>query len=429
MIKKIIFLSVLIITQLFAQPHNFRREWGNFAKTNSFYFSEIHSIPKDSVNQIYFAYRINYSRLVFVKSSGKYSASFSFSIEVNDSASKHVTRQIQNKNITVDNFDETLNKDNYIKGVITFFLSNGSFNILPFLTDLNTNHEMKLPPLHVDTRLINHSNFISPLIVKPDKLNCGSEKYFELANFDNSFPFGINDFNLIIPCPDTTQKSIYVVIKNNTDTVFNSEVSNYFRSNIALEECGSNIVLGDQPNQKRTNNFIINNIGNKLAEGETEIFLGKGKDSLLKKPFIKKVIWFNKPFSLRDPEKAIKLLKYIESDSVISKMLNANFNDYEKELYNYWKKYDPSLRNTFNPLMDEYYLRIDYAAQAYSLISGKSGIETDRGKIYIQFGKPQKIERASNQYGKVVETWIYDKPQRQFIFVDDDGAGNFKLRK
>ncbi len=123
------------------------------------------------------------------------------------------------------------------------------------------------------------------------------------------------------------------------------------------------------------------------------------------------------------------MLKFIEKDSVISNMLKANSNDYKKELYNYWKKYNINSHGTFNPLMEEYYSRIDYAAKTFAIFSDKSGIETDRGEIYIQFGKPQKIERASTQYGKVVETWIYEKPPRDFIFVDNDGTGNFMLRK
>ncbi len=429
MIKKIIFLSFIIILQLFAQPHNFRREGEKNAKETSFYFSEVHSIPEDSSNHTYFVYKISYPSLVFVKSSGKYSASFSLSIEVFDSVLKHVVRQIQNKTISVDTFDQTLDHNYYVQGFVNFHLKNGIYNILPFLTDLNINNEIKLAPIRIDIPSSIQSTLISPLIVKSDLIECQNKKYFELANYDDSFPFSEDNFSLVLPCLDTTRESIFVTIKNDSDTVFNSEVSNYFKSKIVLRECKDNILLGNGLTPEATNNFVIPDINRKLLEGNAEIIVSRNKNSIPLKSYNKKIIWFNKPYSLRNPGNAIKMLKFIEKDSVISNMLKANSNDYKKELYNYWKKYNINSHGTFNPLMEEYYSRIDYAAKTFAIFSDKSGIETDRGEIYIQFGKPQKIERASTQYGKVVETWIYEKPPRDFIFVDNDGTGNFMLRK
>ena len=77
--------------------------------------------------------------------------------------------------------------------------------------------------------------------------------------------------------------------------------------------------------------------------------------------------------------------------------------------------------------MNEYYSRVDYAQLNFSTLTGTKGVNTDRGKIYIMFGKPDKIERNSNSSGKVVETWIYNNPQRKFVFVDKQGVGEFSL--
>jgi GWxTD domain-containing protein len=78
--------------------------------------------------------------------------------------------------------------------------------------------------------------------------------------------------------------------------------------------------------------------------------------------------------------------------------------------------------------MSEYYKRVDYTAKNFSSLSGKKGFETDRGKVYIQFGKPKTIERGSNSEGKVVETWYYND-QKKFIFIDKQGTGDFPLQK
>ncbi len=52
---------------------------------------------------------------------------------------------------------------------------------------------------------------------------------------------------------------------------------------------------------------------------------------------------------------------------------------------------------------------------------------TDRGRVYIRFGKPDKIERTSNEEGNVVETWTYSKQDMKFVFVDKKGTGSFTL--
>jgi GWxTD domain-containing protein len=78
--------------------------------------------------------------------------------------------------------------------------------------------------------------------------------------------------------------------------------------------------------------------------------------------------------------------------------------------------------------MNEYYKRVDFTSKNFSTIGNKKGFDTDRGKIYIQLGKPKRIERSSNNEGKVVETWYYDQ-QKIFIFVDKLGTGEFPMQK
>jgi hypothetical protein len=42
---------------------------------------------------------------------------------------------------------------------------------------------------------------------------------------------------------------------------------------------------------------------------------------------------------------------------------------------------------------------------------------------------PAKIERSSDDYGKIVELWIYTKEKLSFKFVDKNGTGEFPLAK
>lgn len=290
MIIKVVFIQFIIISQLFARSHEFKKEEDNLSNVNSLYFSEIHSIPNGSVNHVYFTYRISFARLVFIKSNDKYSASFKFLIEETDSASNNIVRQIQNKSIYIDSFNESVNEKNYYQGVIRSYLKNGIYKFLPFLTDLNTGHETKLfvKKLKVQNKV--NSYIISLLIIKSRLVTCNNVKHFEIANFRDSFPFIPNEYSLLIRCTNTKQKSIFVEIKNNSDTVFSSDVNYNFKSKINLSECEVNIVLGDEMNQTGTRNFVIPEINNKLMEGNTEIIVCRTNDSVPLKIFNKLII-------------------------------------------------------------------------------------------------------------------------------------------
>ena len=126
-------------------------------------------------------------------------------------------------------------------------------------------------------------------------------------------------------------------------------------------------------------------------------------------------------------KKAIEFLSYIEPDSVVYIMLDKEENEYSKILDDYWKKFDPTPETSYNEIMAEFYNRIDYAMREFMGLNKGNGAKTDRGIVYIKFGKPDEIKRTSNPLGQIIEIWTYQKPQRNFSFVDKKGTGNFTL--
>lgn len=173
-------------------------------------------------------------------------------------------------------------------------------------------------------------------------------------------------------------------------------------------------------------NFIIKNVNEKLNEGNLVLTI-KNEEKEIDEKINLNVVWFNKPFSLLNPEKAIEFLSYIESDSVVSELLDEDESDYPKVLNNFWAKFDPTPETTFNEIMFEYYSRVDYAVREFRSITNNNGAKTDRGMVYIKFGNADKIERTSTSQGQVIEVWTYSKSQRSFSFIDKTGTGNFTL--
>ena len=76
--------------------------------------------------------------------------------------------------------------------------------------------------------------------------------------------------------------------------------------------------------------------------------------------------------------------------------------------------------------MEEYYSRVDYANRNYA--SFTEGWRTDRGMVFIRFGPPQNIERHPfDADTKPYEVWYYYNQNREFIFVDETGFGDYRL--
>ncbi len=126
-------------------------------------------------------------------------------------------------------------------------------------------------------------------------------------------------------------------------------------------------------------------------------------------------------------ELAINQMKYIV-DYDKNKLSNKEFKkDKENFFYLLWKDMDPTPETDFNELMDEYYKRVSYANENFD--GWKDGWETDRGMVYILFGPPDQVERTNPSMANstLYQIWTYNRINKQFIFKDQNGFGDFRL--
>src|SRR6185436_241401 len=122
--------------------------------------------------------------------------------------------------------------------------------------------------------------------------------------------------------------------------------------------------------------------------------------------------------------------------------------DEERENFieNFWRRRDPNPDTEENEYREQYYERIAYANEHFS--SGIPGWRTDRGRIYIAWGKPDSIEthptggaydRPSWEGGGSTttypfETWWYRPLDNvgdgiEIEFVDPTGTGEYRLAR
>jgi GWxTD domain-containing protein len=134
------------------------------------------------------------------------------------------------------------------------------------------------------------------------------------------------------------------------------------------------------------------------------------------------------PLTITDIDKAIDQLRYIATGSEIDNIKEApNPLEKQKRFLEFWAKRNPGGSSTHNALMEEYYARVAYANRNFTRY--QEGWKTDMGMIFIEFGPPQNIERHPFESdSKPYEIWYYYDQNRQFIFVDDSGFGDYHLQ-
>jgi GWxTD domain-containing protein len=146
--------------------------------------------------------------------------------------------------------------------------------------------------------------------------------------------------------------------------------------------------------------------------------------------------------SSKRTDSAINYKNWIEEEIVyiITTKEKTTFNalktDEERQSFieKFWHRRDPNPDTEENEFRDEYTERIAYANEHF--ISGIEGWKTDRGKIYITYGKPDKIEKGRKDFENLknisFEIWFYDYlypfcSKSQFTFTDLLQSNSFRL--
>jgi len=118
----------------------------------------------------------------------------------------------------------------------------------------------------------------------------------------------------------------------------------------------------------------------------------------------------------------------------------------EQFIHIFWDNRDPSPDTEENEYRDQHYERVAYANEHFA--SGVPGSMTDRGRIYIKFGKPDEIEshpaggsyqRLSYEGGGMTTTYPFEKWFYRHIpgvrsgveieFVDPSGSGEYRMAR
>ncbi|MFQ6605146.1 MAG: GWxTD domain-containing protein [Fidelibacterota bacterium] len=131
---------------------------------------------------------------------------------------------------------------------------------------------------------------------------------------------------------------------------------------------------------------------------------------------------------ISDISSALEQMNYILTQEEKKKLKHVSDEEKEDMFFQFWVARDPTPNTPFNELMDEFFKRVSFANERFS--GFQPGWKTDMGMIYILMGPPDEVERYNNPSGRnSYEVWYYHRLNEQFVFVDINGFGDYRLDK
>ncbi len=365
---------------------------------------------------------IPYQFLTFKAQGQNYTSTFTVTVKVFDSTSAKVSEKIIPRNIIETNYlNSQGGHGNYDYVNAEFYLGKGNYKFEADITDnLNNNifsRSRNISVLNFNDYPFSLSGMLllssieevnSQMVVTPylsDNVADLTEGFFVFFESYNSTPVNKIDF-------------VYKIFDSDNKCLLTSD------------KVSKPIITGKQQN------YLNIQLGNVLKYGSytLRVYALKPYDSL---EFSESDIVAATERSIKfirtaggvildDIDKAISQSFYASSNDEFDFMKSAK-SDGEKyaRFFDFWAKHDPTPGTDRNEAFDEYFGRVKYSTEKFKHIS--EGWKTDMGKVYIIYGAPYSTERsASDLRGRVYEKWSYSG-NRNFIFVDNNGFGEFKL--
>ncbi len=365
------------------------------------------SNPDSSEGDLYA--RVRYDNLIFIKTDLEFTAHYQLSVNLyldrgltESRYSKSFDRQI-----TVTKYSQALASTMYDTLKDKLVVKPGEYFAVLRLLDLNTNVTSSKELKYTFKGFFNHSVNISDIVL-------------HVPLDTNGFPieFVRNDFNLFA--------DFYVTAMSVPTTILLHMIA---KSTEAPSLIDTTFKL-DQIYKVQHYRLPVN--VNKLAPATYDLRVSVGENftetsfSILRHIFLPGVAEF---------EREDAPLQYTMTPSGFDSLRDASHEEREKILKTFWVARSHGDTTIAMAMQKEFYKRVE-AADAEFGTTLTPGWQTDRGKIYILYGKPDQIENHGNDFrmGPAAnsppnQVWYYNSLKLRFVFVDELRNGDYRLAK
>lgn len=367
--------------------------------------------PELSRLQVYI--KIAFDELQFILSEQQFQAKYEISVVIYDKKGNQVDGKIEEVEVTAQNFDLTNSRQAYSISYLKFDLEPGDYKISISLSDFETKRqrsikdEFKIIKFDEKKLMVSELSFVRNVMVDslgvksfhPDVANC------------------IKDI--------TEELYIYFEIYSQSEKKDEQFQISYEIKDLKGKEVVKNSYKRRKDDTRTLESFPLSI--SELSQGKYLLTLTVKsglRTAKKEKPFF--IRWANMPATISDIELAIRQIKYIADKKEFDELKKAAADDKLHKFEQFWLNHDPTPGTEANEGMDEFYRRVQYTNENFTVF--RDGWKTDMGMIYIIFGPPSDIERHPfDLENKPHEYWYYHDINKQFVFMDLTGFGEYRL--
>lgn len=377
-----------------------------------FYFDAISYASNDSgKSRIEIFIQVPYEQLRFVKDGDNFSANYDVVLTVEKPSHQVLQERSWSVNVRLPEFTRTVSKNAASLSQKAIEIAPGEYHLIVQVKDSDSKKTGRIQRSVLVTDFAKDSLSLSDIMLV-SRLTTEGDKKKIVPNISGNVSSSGEGFFLFFEVYGDTQGDSLTF----TWKVYNQE----------RKEVSSSVHSEPTPTSK-TQVFVkvedlVLPLGTYLVTVET----ADSMKATTSRTF--NVRWADLPPTIKDMSKAVDQLRYIAQPTDHEYIRKAETDDeMRKRFLEFWSKRDPDPQTQRNELMEEYYQRVEYANKTFSHYM--EGWRTDRGMVYIRFGSPDNIERHPfDMNSKPYEVWYYYEVERQFVFVDETGFGDYRLR-
>ncbi len=392
-------------------------------------------------------YSFDQNQLVFIKTDGGYEAAGEISLDVYDKDDDKVIIQKIFK-IPVSVVDTAdYNKNNDLSGQVNFLLDSGNYVFKIMATDFNNPVDStvfednlslnRFPKSMVAISCIQVSSGIQK---STDKSSVFYKNTLEIIPNPNRL-FGNNISNLYyyFELYNLTKEYIsneYFIVSEITDlnnNKFKSQEKKYSLKNESKVEYGIFDISDLASNSYNLVIRIVDNNNKDIAKNYKKFFVYNSDTTKINYDKFKDGYMLSEyeNYTEEQLDEEFAYTIYIATESEKDRYNKMNDLDGKRKLlFDFWKTRDPNPLTPQNEYKTEYLERIKYANSNFKYDFTK-GWKTDRGRVYVTYGKADDVERFPFEADKrAYEIWRYYSLEGGvvFVFVDMGNAtGDYGL--
>jgi GWxTD domain-containing protein len=377
-----------------------------------FFYDVVTSAAGDSAKTALNVYtKISYDELQFLRDSSGYKAKYELSATLFNKKGEQADGKILEKEVRLKTYAQTNSRKDFSVAELRFEIPPGNYELLLGLMDSDSkkvgHKKVKIEIPKYGSRDLTLSDIFFVDQIRADSLGRAAFTPNVTGNYAEK------------------QDSLFFTFR-----IYNLNPMEVLNISWALSDMAGKPIRQDaarDPVMQSGNTVVVRFPKGEIRGGKYRLSL-KIQNGARKAEKTKDISihWAGMPAYTFDLDQAIEQLKWIAKGGEVKKMKKARGEEKQRLFNEFWKNMDPTPGTDENELQDEYYRRVDFANVNYTAF--QPGWLSDRGMAYIILGPPNDIERHPfDSDSKPYEIWTYYRMNRDLIFIDTTGFGDYRL--